>query len=620
AFVLTPLVLVFEKRRLGRIVSVIIASCMAFAAIGLASWGLAGQLNRLAKDLPNHEQEIKDKMANLQIDEDSTLGRLDKMVKEIFFVKESSALAVTGDSAVQVDSTTKAPVVVAAEPAPTFSKAVDVLLGAVEPFATSALVVVLVLFILIRREDLRYRVISLMGDNALTGTTRLMRDTAERVSNYLFHLLLVNAAFGFWFAIGLYLMNVPYSPLWGFLTLFLRFIPFLGSPASVVFPLLISIATSTGWAQPVSILVFFAISELVTANVIEPILFGKSTGLTPIALLIAALFWAWIWGPIGLLLSTPLTVCLVVLGQHLPTLRSLKVLLAEQPVLDAKLQYFQRLLERDSVEADKLVAECAKELGMERAIDEMLVPALRWTRQEREKESISADEEKFIYSSMSQAFNHTSEIRLPPVPASIDSSSSLDGRNHPSTGLLERNPIDTVSTPDLAKEKLNVVGYPVHNESEEIALGLLQKIATDSCLLTLFSTKQLPSSVLREFQRLNADVIVLAVLPPGGLPQVKYVASELLKNCRNTPIIVSFLGPVKNYDRLLVRLRKSGVSYLATSLSQTRQMIAALQEEKTHHSNMTDSIESSVVPAPHVINPRHRNVSEVEVEEVKSVG
>ena len=135
----------------------------------------------------------------------------------------------------------------------------------------------------------------------------------------------------------------------------------LGSPASVVFPLLISIATSTGWTQPASILVFFAISELVTANVIEPVLFGKSTGLTPIALLIAALFWAWIWGPIGLLLSTPLTVCLVVLGQHLPTLRSLKVLLAEQPVLDPKLQYFQRLLERDSVEADKLVAECTKD-------------------------------------------------------------------------------------------------------------------------------------------------------------------------------------------------------------------------------------------------------------------
>ncbi len=623
AFVLTPLVLALEKWRIGRIASVIIASCIAFASIGLASWGLADQLTRLAKDLPNHEQEIKDKMANLQMDEDSTLGRLDKMVRDIFFVKESSAPTITVASAAQVDSTTKAPVVVAREPAPTFSTAADILLGVVEPFATSALVVVLVLFVLIRREDVRYRVISLMGDRALTGTTRLMRDTAERVSKYLFHLLLVNAAFGVWFAVGLHLMNVPYAPLWGFLTLFLRFIPFLGSPASVVFPLLISIATSTGWSQPLEVVVFFAISELVTANVIEPILFGKSTGLTPIALLIAALFWAWIWGPIGLLLSTPLTVCLVVLGQHLPTLHSLKVLLAEQPVLDPKLQYFQRLLARDSVEANKLVVDCTKTLGMERAIDEVLVPALRWTRQEREKEIISADEEKFIYSSMAQVLNQTFETQLPSIPTSIDSSSSLNVNGPVPTARVETDPVadpvDAVPSLDVAKRKLSVVGYPVHHESEEIALGMLQKIATDSCSLTLFSTKQLPSMVLRELQRLNADVILLTVLPPGGLPQVRFMATELIKCCPNTQIIVSYLGSIKNYDRLLVKMRESGVTYLATSVSQTRQMIVALQEEKSHQSEPTNLIESSVVPMPHGIIPRHRAASKVDVDEVTRV-
>jgi len=619
AFVLTPLVLVFEKWRIGRIASVIIASCLAFVAIGLASWGLADQLTRLAKDLPNHEQEIKDKMANLRMDEDSTLGRLDKMVKEIFSVKESYGLTEPVDSSAQSDSTTKAPVVVAGETAPTFSTAAEILLGAVEPFATTALVVVLVLFILIRREDVRYRVISLMGDNALTGTTRLMRDTAERVSNYLFHLLLVNAAFGFWFAVGLYLMNVPYAPLWGFLTLFLRFIPFLGSPASVVFPLLISIATSTGWSQPVGILIFFVISELITANVIEPILFGKSTGLTPIALLIAALFWAWIWGPIGLLLSTPLTVCLVVLGQHLPTLRWLKVLLAEQPILDPKLQYFQRLIARDSVEADKLIAECTKALGMESAMDEVLIPALRWTRQEREKEIISAEEEKFIYSSMAYALKHTSETGFSSIPASIDSSRSLDTSDQDPTVMVEPDPIDTVTTPDVAKRKLNVVGYPVHHESEEIALRMLEKITTEKCSLTLFSTKQLPSTILRELQQLNTDVIVLAVLPPGGLPQVKFMASELNKCCPNTQIIVSFFGSVKNYDQLLVKMRKSGVAYLATSLSQTRQMIIAIQEEKTLHPSPTDSIESSVVPVSPVFITEHSDASELELKEVTRV-
>jgi len=464
-----------------------------------------------------------------------------------------------------------------------------------------------------------------MGDTALTGTTRLMRDTAERVSNYLFHLLLVNAAFGFWFAVGLYLMNVPYAPLWGFLTLFLRFIPFLGSPASVVFPLLISIATSTGWSQPAGILVFFAISELITANVIEPILFGKSTGLTPIALLIAALFWAWIWGPVGLLLSTPLTVCLVVLGQHLPTLRSLKVLLAEQPVLDPKLQYYQRLLARDTFEADKLVAECTKTLGVECAMDEVLVPALSWTRQEREREIISGDEEKFIYSSMAQSLNHSIESELSSIPASKDSSRSLDLIDQSPTATVEPKIVDKVTaadvaTPDDSKQKLNVFGYPVHHESEEIALGMLKKIASDCCSLTLFSTKQLPSTVLRELKRLNADVVVLAVLPPGGLPQVSFMASELLKYCPNTQIIVAFLGMVKNYDQLLVKMRKLGVTYLTTSLSQTRQMIEAIQEEKMHHAGVTNSTESPVTPIPTAVVREQRGDLAFDIAEVTNVG
>lgn len=333
AFVLAPLVQVLENRRLGRIVSVGIASFIAFFFIGFASWALASQFNKLAKDLPNHEQEIRDKLSSLRMSEDSTFGRLDTMLKNLFSGAENSDIRLDTPSVAEPDAAPKSMVILKQEETSIVST-VDVLLPVVEPIATAAFVVVLVLFLLIRREDIRYRTISLLGDSALTGTTRLLQDTAARVSNYLFHLLLVNAAFGLWFAVGLYFLNVPYPPLWGVLTVFLRFIPFLGSPASVVFPLLISIATSTGWWQPLGLIVFFSVSELVTANIIEPILFGKSTGLTPIALLIAALFWAWLWGPIGLLLSTPLTVYLVVLGQHLPALRSLKVLLAEQPILD----------------------------------------------------------------------------------------------------------------------------------------------------------------------------------------------------------------------------------------------------------------------------------------------
>ena len=361
AFILNPLVKSLERLRLGRVVSVLIASGLAFTMIGSAAWALASQVQGLAADLPNHQHNIKLKIDGFKTSDDSTYGRLTAMFEELFPVsKPASAMQDQTNSEGEKEDDEKEdgeqqktksaqepePVFVVREPIGTpnsVDAASAILLPVVRPLGISALVMVLVVFLLVRREDVRYRTISLMGDSALTGTTRLMRDAAERVSNYLLSLLGVNAAFGLWFGLGLYFLGVPYAPLWGFLTLCFRFVPFVGSPASVLFPLLISIASSTGWSQPIWVVVFFGISELVTANFIEPVLFGKTTGLTPIALLIAALFWTWVWGPIGLLLSTPLTVCMVVLGQHFSQLRWLKVLLAEQPMLDAKLQYFQRL-------------------------------------------------------------------------------------------------------------------------------------------------------------------------------------------------------------------------------------------------------------------------------------
>ncbi len=588
AFILTPLVDVLERWRLGRTAAVLVATGFAFATIGLALWALAAQTSSLAADLPNHKNEIKAKLASLQVDEGSTFSRLTDMFDELFpsdpavVVSPAEPNGESGDAATEpldaVDAFPDfmAPAVVADQPPPAptsiivaaptgspFSSAIEILLPVVEPLATAALVVVLVMFLLLRREDVRYRMISLMGDAALTGTTRLMRDTAERVSKYLLNLLLVNAAFGLWFGVGLYLLDVPYAALWGFLTLVLRFIPFLGSPASVLFPLLVSIATSSGWSQPIWVVVFFTVSELVTANIIEPVLFGKTTGLTPIALLVAALFWAWLWGPIGLLLSTPLTVCLVVLGQHLPHLRSLKVLLAEQPVLDARLQFFQRLLAGDAGEADRVFQQYVASYGDARAFDEVLVPALSWTRLERDKESITAAEERFIWTSTRN------------VLRDLDSAAAADQTPEPADApeaCLEQQPADSPPRP-------RIYGYPVHHESEEIGLAMLAQLLADRCELRLCTTKQLPTRALQQIESWSPDAIVLAVLPPGGLPQVKFMCREIHARCPDTPIIVAYLGKVKDYDDLLVKVREVGASYLTTSLTQASHQIDMLIED-----------------------------------------
>lgn len=554
AFILTPLIAKLEHWRLGRVPSVLVASVLAFSSIALCGWAVITQIRHLASELPNHRQEIRSKIESLSASGQSSFARVASMFKELGEdIGRPDEPVNRQDSMLDRVAIFPIPVVVQNEGQSPIESATAILLPIVEPLGQSALVVVLVLFLLIQREDMRFRLISLMGDAALTGTTRLMRDTAERVSNYLLGLFMVNAGFGLWFGIGLYFLGVPYAPLWGFLTFVLRFIPFLGSPASVFFPFVISIATSDGWTQPIYLLIFFVLSELFTNNVVETLVFGKSTGLTPVALIVAASFWAWIWGPVGLVLSTPLTVCLVVLGQHLPHFRSLKVLLAEQPSLDPRLQFFQRLLAGDAGEAQRVFNAHAAQHGRERAFDDVVIPALRWTRRERMKQVVTAEEEAFIYAA-SRA-------------TTADGTASLNGT-------------DEELSPSIVKT-LSVFGYPVHHESEEITLLMLEELLREHCIFNLATTKLLPSKVVRQIQSDNPDLVVLAAVPPGGIPQVRYMCSEIRQVCPEITIIVVCFAKLTNYDEMLVSLRGSGASYLTTSLGQTKLQIEKMLEELT---------------------------------------
>ncbi len=547
AFILTPLVVLLERWRLGRVPSVLLASFFAFALIGLSSWGLLSQLHGLAAELPNHQREIKNKINSLSVGENSTFSRLSQMFDELLGkgANEEVALENADTDLQSTRPIAQPPIVILKEEKSQFARAIEMLHPVLEPLASAAMVVVLVMFLLICREDVRFRMISLMGDSALTGTTRLMTDTAQRVSSYLLNLLLVNAGFGVVFGLGLALFGVPYAALWGFLTLCFRFIPFLGSPASVLLPLLISFATSNGWSQLIYVAIFFVVIELLTANVIEPVVFGKSTGLTPIALLIAALFWAWLWGPIGLLLSTPLTVCLVVLGQHLPNLRSLKVLLAEQPVLDARLQYFQRLLAGDRLEANKVFDEYTKEFGQDRAFDEVVIPALKVAGRERDNGIITADEQRFIWDAARTSVHRSSETATARTTASI------------------------------------VCGYPVHDPAEEIVLAMLAESLAPITEMKLLTTKHLPNRAIEEIVDQQPAFVVLAMLPPGGLPQTSYMCKQLKMKCPNSKIIVLSCGKPKKYDELLVKLRTSGASYLTTSIEQTKRQIVGAIDDPT---------------------------------------
>lgn len=241
---------------------------------------------------------------------------------------------------------------------------------------TLAIIVVFVVFMLIQKEDLRDRLISLLSRRRIGLTTDALDDAASRVSRYLLMLCVVNGSYGLIIAAGLWLIGVPAAALWGLLCALLRFIPYIGPWIAAAFPILLSVAVGESWWMPVLTVSMFVVVELVSNNVMEPVLYGRGTGVSPMAVIIAAVFWTWLWGAPGLLMATPLTVCAAVAGKHVRALNFLYILLGDQPALPASLRYYQRLLANDEVESAAILRAVSEEAGLLAAFEEIALPSL----------------------------------------------------------------------------------------------------------------------------------------------------------------------------------------------------------------------------------------------------
>jgi len=548
-FVLTPVVNAIQRCGLGRLPAVIATVILTGVLCGFVGWVLASQARHLAQELPTHRKEIDEKLAGLRQNRGGTFPRLQKMVREVVNGQ-------TEADTVRPKDVSKDQVVVARSPEPSnFEQLISAAGPVLEPLAQTGLVVVLVIFMLIQREDLRNRLIGLPGHGRLMGTTRVLTESAHRVSRFLLTQTLINVGFGILFALGLVLIGVPYALLWGGLAVVLRFVPYIGSIIASVFPLVLAFAVAPGWTSPVLVLVLVAALEVVTANIAEPLLIGHGTGVSPIALLVAAAFWTWVWGPIGLVLATPLTVCLVVLGQNFAPMRYFALLLGNAPALEPHIAYYQRLLAHDAHEATQIAEKQAHERGLEHVCDDVLLPALVLARLDRKHTGLSVEDEAFVFQSTKDILE-----KLPgPVLASSESPPAVDSPN------------------EAAAQGVLALGCPAHHEAEEISvLMLAQLLKADDCRVEPVSTRALPADVEARIEKENPALVFIAILPPGGFLQARYLCKRLRKRFANLPIVVGYWGPVRHYDKVLVRLRAAGASYVTTSLLQSRSQIRAI--------------------------------------------
>lgn len=384
SFILSPLVEFLRKIRLGRVPSVLLSVVLAVAILAAIGSVIGTEVAQLGSKLPQYTSNIEEKFNSLRR---GTLDRLSATVSK--FEHRGQQGSQPASTAKPQSSGAAAPTGrQSAVPTP-LELAKRYLSPVLSPIATAGIVFVVAIFILLQKEDLRDRMIRLFGSSDLHRTTIAMDDATRRLSRYFITQLAINFTFGVVIGVGLFAIGVPNPVLWGIVSALLRFVPYVGSFISAVLPIALAAAVYPGWTLAIETAVLYVVVELIVSQAVEPVLYGHSTGLTPLAVVISAIFWSWLWGPIGLVLSTPLTLCLVVLGRYVDQLEFLDVLLGDRPPLTPVESFYQRILAGDADEAQDHAEQLLKDQSLASYYDDVALKGMQLAARDAERGVLS---------------------------------------------------------------------------------------------------------------------------------------------------------------------------------------------------------------------------------------
>jgi predicted PurR-regulated permease PerM len=358
-----PLVTWLERVRIPRIAAVLLVLLLLLSLVTLLLYVVVSQALALANALPGYETVLREKLGALS----EGSGPIDRVVRLMNRLAESVGTT---------EASPAATVVLAAAPQAPLASVMALATVVLAPAATLAITVLLMAFILAQREDVRDRVLRLAGLHDMHRTTVAMTDAASRVGRFLLMQAGINAVFGASMGIGLWLIGLPNAPLWGVMGFALRFIPYLGAPLSVLFPLLLAFATTEGWNTVLLVLALFLVVDVAVSYVLEPWLYSASIGITPLALVLSSTFWVVLWGPVGLIVAPAFTACMVILGRHVPAFGFLEILLGNRPPLPSPARFYQRLLAGDPIAAARLLVRESERLGNRAALEQLVLPAV----------------------------------------------------------------------------------------------------------------------------------------------------------------------------------------------------------------------------------------------------
>ena len=414
SFVLTrPLVLL---RRFGvpRILAVAIVVSCAFAVIFGLGWLLSREFSELAADLPGYRNTLSEKIKSLR--DDAPASPVLKKAGDVLTGIQKEFGQGTAPPAAEQDAAANAPdgrpiQVEVRQPEPTVFELLQRVAGTVlPPLATAGIVFLFVIFILVQRDDLRDRFIRLLGSSDLQRATVTLDDATTRLSKYFLRQLLINSAFGAFIALALWAIGIPGPPVWGVLAMLMRFVPFVGSYIGAIPPLLLAAVVDPGWSTFLMVLALYVVGEMIMGQVVEPLVFGHGTGVSPIAVLVSTVFWTWLWGPLGLLLAMPITVCLAVLGRHVEDLHMFEVLLGDEPALTPDQAFYQRALSGDAAEATYQAELQLKEKSFESGLDDVVLAGLKLAERDARRGLLDAEKAQRISETVREILDNLADF------------------------------------------------------------------------------------------------------------------------------------------------------------------------------------------------------------------
>lgn len=579
SFLLTPLVQVLEKCRLGRVPSVLAVLVLSFALLAAIGYEVTNQLLEIVVLLPDYKQNVHEKIDQLRSPANGRLGKATATVNDL--TKDLSAASENAQKDKVAKNGPKQPIPVQVAQPP--HNATEYLRDVAGPLTglleTAAIVVILTLFMLVKREDLRNRFLRLAGRGQLHLATQSLDDASQRLGRYLLLQFAVNAGFGALLGLGTSLIGIPHPLLWGVLGSLLRFVPYIGTPIAALFPMAMALAIFPGWGQFGLTFALYVVLEVIIANVIEPWLYGAHTGVSSLAILVAAIFWSMLWGSVGLILSTPLTLCLIIMGSYIPQLRFLKILLGDEPVLSPPAHFYQRLLALDDEDARQIAEKYLAEHSLQDLYESVLVPALALEEQDRHRNALDEGRINYIHQSVRELLQDLQEQDLQEEDLQ-ENLPEEDLHNAPSIAS-DGDPHATITVSALESDptiRMKMVCLPARDEADELVGIMMAQLLRRAGRVKEYEAHAVAigpvQAMLDRVQELQANAVCVSALPPFAQAQARSLCKRLRQRYPHLKIFLGLWDFPGGVAKIQERGAFTSADVIGTSLSQIVSLMA----------------------------------------------